>query len=347
MQNYKVVCANGDVRLTPGLIERDEAAALIESGRTLLLAGDEALLTGLPQGRWIGGTIPYFMTEAGGVASRDRIFAAALPEPATGPLIRFYDTKSLSSIGANTPENGFTALMIPAFSEPHTAFAQGVFSFEGVFNAPLVGWIAGVAAEEVGKHPPKVFNGATGESSATMALAMHVSLPAGQSAKIGIVNPFRQGDGPAISFAERGFTASECTVDGAPANLVHHIRTQGIDQRLPLVADYFGTPINVSIESIDDDTGQVRFYAPVFPGIAYRFAAPLDDYAAAFRTATAEAPGEPVFACNCIRNYQYTGFPGVPVPPFRGPLTFGEIAYVLVNQTLVYLTIDGVTPAPK
>ncbi|MBP2311387.1 DUF6976 family protein [Azospirillum soli] len=333
--------------MTPGLIERDEAATLIESGRTLLLAGDEALLTGLPRGRWIAGTIPYFMTETGGVASRDRVFAAALPEPATSPLIRFYGTEALSGIGANTPENGFTALIIPAFSEPHTAFAQGVFSFEGVFNAPLVGWIAGVAAEDVGKRPPKVFNGATGESSATMALAMHMPLPAGLSAKVGIVNPFRQGDGPAISFAERSFTASECMVDGEPVNLVRYIREQGIDRKLPLVADYFGTPVNVSIESIDEAAGQVRFYAPVFPGIAYRFAAPLDDYDAAFRTAAAEASGEPVFACNCIRNYQYTGFPGAPVAPFSGPLTFGEIAYVLVNQTLVYLTIDGITPPPK
>lgn len=332
--------------MTPGLIERDEAATLIESGRTLLLAGDEALLTGLPRGRWIGGTIPYFMTETGGVVSRDRIFVATLPEPATSPLIRFYDTDALAGIGANTPENGFTALIIPAFSEPHTAFAQGVFSLEGIFNAPLVGWIAGVMTEDVGTCPPKVFNGATGESSATMALAMHMPLPAGLSAKLGIVNPFRQGDGPAIRFAERSFTASGCMVDGAPTNLLHHIQTQGIDRRLPLVADYFGTPINVSIQSIDEATGQIRFYAPVFPGIAYRFAAPLDDYDAAFRKATAEMAGEPVFACNCIRNYQYTGFPGAPVPPFSGPLTFGEIAYVLVNQTLVYLTIDGITPAP-
>ena len=332
--------------MTPGLIERDEAARLIESGRTLLLAGDEALLAGLPQGRWIAGTIPYFMTEAGGIASRDRVFAAVLPEPANGPLIRFYSTETLAGIGANAPENGFTALLIPAFSEPHTAFAQGVFGFEGVFNAPLVGWIAGVATDEIGTRPPKVFNGATGESSDTMALAMHVSLPTGLSAKIGIVNPFHQGDGPAITFPEAGFTASECIVDGAPVSLIQHIRAQGIDTRLPLVADYFGTPVNVSIQSIDERTGQVRFYAPVFPKIAYRFAAPLDDYAAAFRSAAADARGKPVFACNCIRNYLHTGFPGTPVPPFAGPLTFGEIAYVLVNQTLVYLTVESVTPAP-
>jgi len=335
--------------VTPGLIERDEAARLIESGRTLLLAADEALLAGLPQGRWIAGTIPYFMTEAGGVASRDRVFAAVLPEPANGPLIRSYSTETLTGIGANAPENGFTALLIPAFSEAHTAFAQGVFGLDGLFNAPLVGWITGVATEDIGTRPPKVFNGATGESSTTMALAMHVSLPAGQSAKIGIVNPFQQGDGPTITFPEAGFTASECAVDGAPVSFIEHIRTRGIDTQLPLVADYFGTPINVSIQSIDEAAGpngggQVRFYAPVFPGIAYRFAAPLDDHAAAFQSAASDARGEPVFACNCIHNYLNTGFPGTPVHPFSGPLTFGEIAYVLVNQTLVYLTIESVTP---
>lgn len=333
--------------MTPGLIERDAAAALVESGRTLLLAGDESLLASLPRGRWIGGTIPYFMTGKRWVATRDLVFTAVMPDTPAGPAIQFYGADTLPRLGANAPENGFTALLIPAFSESHTVFAQGVFGFEGMFNSPVVGWIAGVAAEEIGRRAAKVFNGMTGESSATQALAMHVSLPAGQSAKIGIVNPFRQGDGPTIHFPEAGFAASACTVDEEATTLLRHIRERGIDTRLPLVADYFGTPVNVSIQEVDEAAGIVRFYAPVFPRIAYRFAAPIADYAEAFRQAAASAPGDAVFACNCLLNYIGTGLREDEVPPLAGPLTFGEIAYVLVNQTMVYLTVDRVTPAPE
>ena len=34
---------------------------LINEGRVLALAGDERVLLQLPQGAWIGGTIPYFI----------------------------------------------------------------------------------------------------------------------------------------------------------------------------------------------------------------------------------------------------------------------------------------------
>jgi len=56
------------------LLEVSEVQALIRRGDMLLLAGDEALLRQLPPGRWIAGTIPYFMTEDGGVCDRTRIF---------------------------------------------------------------------------------------------------------------------------------------------------------------------------------------------------------------------------------------------------------------------------------
>jgi hypothetical protein len=44
----------------------DEVKAKIGRGETLLLAGDEQVLRQLPAGRWIAGTIPYFMAEQGG-----------------------------------------------------------------------------------------------------------------------------------------------------------------------------------------------------------------------------------------------------------------------------------------
>ena len=53
----------------PGkLLTVAEASEAITAGAAVLVAGDESLLRQLPQGRWIGGTIPYFMTDAGGQA---------------------------------------------------------------------------------------------------------------------------------------------------------------------------------------------------------------------------------------------------------------------------------------
>ena len=42
-------------------------------------------------------------------------------------------------------------------------------------------------------------------------------------------------------------------------------------------------------------------------------------------------------SCNCILNFVYGGLEGKKTPGFTGPVTFGEIAYILLNQTLVTL----------
>ena len=57
-----------------------EVKAKIAHGGKLLLAGDESLLRSLPAGNWIGGSIPYFMTEEGGLTTRHKIYVTELPE---------------------------------------------------------------------------------------------------------------------------------------------------------------------------------------------------------------------------------------------------------------------------
>ena len=50
---------------------------------------------------------------------------------------------------------------------------------------------------------------------------------------------------------------------------------------------------------------------------------------------------QPVLSFNCILNYQYGKLEGRKTPPYTGPVTFGEVAYQLLNQTLVYCEILG------
>ena len=99
---------------------------------------------------------------------------------------------------------------------------------------------------------------------------------------------------------------------------------------------------NTSILSADPTTGVVTFFAPVFTGIDYRLAEPVGDYAASFAAAVERAGVDAAFACNCILNYRYGELEGKTTGHVIGPITFGEVAYQLVNQTLVYLSIvDG------
>src|SRR6266496_2446272 len=66
------------------LLEVDEVAERIRRGEPLLLAGDESRLKLLPRGDWIAGTIPYFMSDEGGVSQRRRVVAGCRRE-GSGP----------------------------------------------------------------------------------------------------------------------------------------------------------------------------------------------------------------------------------------------------------------------
>ena len=161
---------------TNALCTLDEPRAKIAAGGRLLLAGDEALLRKLPHGDWIGGTIPYFMAAQGGLHTADKIFVTELPAKATVKSIRLYGVDELPSIPGDVAENGFSVIIIPATSEVHQVYAKDAGSYPGLFGAPIVGWISGVALEDLGKVSPLVFNGLTGEASPAVRLkvdAMH------------------------------------------------------------------------------------------------------------------------------------------------------------------------------
>ncbi|MBI5899051.1 MAG: hypothetical protein HZB40_07500 [Rhodocyclales bacterium] len=319
----------------------DDAVRLVESRRFLCIAADERLLRSLPAGNWIGGTIPYFMGQDGGTSTQDALFVTAFPVLAGPPTIRFYDATQLPQVCADAPENGFSLVIIPAFSDLHSRFAYDAPSYADMYLKPLVGWIAGIHLDDLATARPAVVNGMTGEIDCERAIVMHVELPSELSAQIDIINLFRQGDGDRIIFPETGFAADRCLINGEPGNLADYLTGHTIDTRLPLVANYCGALVNVSFKGVDADRRRVEFYAPVFPDIEYRLAAEVPNYVTAFQAAVPNAERTLAFSCNCILNYLYSELEGKRTGHLRGPMTFGEIAYQLVNQTLVYLSIDG------
>lgn len=323
------------------LMTLDDACELIASGHPCCVAGDEALLRRLPRGRWIGGSIPYFMTDAGGTCTRDAVFVAELPWHGDGPRAVRYERAALARVCTDGPEHGFTVMVLPAFSAVHEAFAQEAPGYDEMYLRPLVGWVSGVHLDDVGRRSPLVFHGPSGQALDDAAVAMHVPIPPDQMVHVDIVNLFRPGAGARIEFEHGGFSAGDCRIDGRAANLHDWMVAQAFDQRLPLVADYCGAMVNVSIKKLDAAGRRVEFYAPVFPGVAYHAAQPVADYVEAFGRAmqAQRAPAPPVFCCNCILNHVYGGLEGRRLGAMHGPTTFGEIGYQLLNQTLVYLSL--------
>lgn len=320
-----------------------EAVALLGSGRPTLLAGDEALLDRVPRGNWIGGTIPYFMGDRGGMQTQDLLHVAVIGE-ALSARIDIYDESNIASVAADSPANGLTVCILPAGSSIHEHYAKHAPDFEDMFVKPLVGWVAGVDLQDLGRVKPKVYDGATGRKSDCHAVALHAELPPDKYAEVELVNLFEASDAHTLTFDSDGFSVGDCTINGRRANLARFITEQGFDTRMPLVADYNGLYVNVSFQSVDTPGGKVTFYAPVFADVEYYFARPVGAYVDSFDKAMAGRSRDSVFSCNCILNYLYADLQGKKTGALTGPMTFGEIAWQLLNQTLVSVRI-GERPA--
>lgn len=317
------------------LLPLETVAALIRSGAPLALAGRPEALAALPAGRWIGGTTAYFMTDEGGVVVDDaHVFVTDLS--ALGEVtFASFGPDELSRISSEAPDNGFALAIIPAQGECHSRFALEAPFFPDTFLKPTVGWIAGY---DLAKGGPALVHDGSGQAHPDRAVVAFVTFADEGLAQPQIVNPFRAGDGAVLHFADAGFAHRTCIVDGELTDFAKYLRAHGLDKgELPLVGDHGGALINVSIQRIgDDDT--VHLYAPVFAGIDYRMAAPLDDYAATLAAGVAAQPTDGAcWSCNCILNFLFGKLEGKVVGGIAGPITFGEIAYQLVNQTHVTL----------
>jgi hypothetical protein len=324
------------------LISVNAAAELIRRGIPLSLAGPESALDQLPAGNWIGGTTPYFMVAGGGtVVTQDQVFATDLSS--LGHVsVACYGASELAGIAAHAPDNGFSLTIIPAGSPSHQAFASDAANFPDAFIKPTVGWIAGVHLSDLGKVTPKVYDGRTATKLEDGAVVAYVQLPADKLATLEIVNLFEPDGGDVLHFEGTSFELTHAQVNGERVELAPYLRSRGLsDGKLPLVGDYAGAHINVSLQSIDEASGQVNFYAPVFAGVDYRFAKPVNDYAAAFRGRLADVQSQGVvLGCNCILNFTFGELQGKAIGGVQGPVTFGEIAYQLLNQTMVMVRID-------
>ncbi|HHV60527.1 MAG TPA: hypothetical protein GXX49_09645 [Clostridiaceae bacterium] len=319
-------------------VNLDETTKLILEGKILHIAADESLLKQLPKGNWVAGTTPYFITEQGGITSKDRLFVNEISCAVDFKTV-VYDKNSIFNITKDAYPNGLAFLIMPYASDVAAFYAKEAPNISDLFMNPIIGWISGFDLS-TGSFA-RVYDGVNGLSYGDKAVALHICLPDDKIASFGIVNIFNANENDIkIEFTEDALSVKNCLVNGKEVVLSDYISDNKIDTQLPLVADYNSVPVNVSIKSVSEENKTVEFYAPVFAGKEYRFACPVSNYAASFKEKLQGIKNvNPIFSCNCILNYLYGELDGKATPPFAGPVTFGEVAYQLLNQTLVYAEI--------
>ena len=325
----------------------EQVAARIRGGEVLMIAGEEALLAQLPEGNWIGGTIPYFMTVDGGCLCVDRIFVTEMPDYISDVQIRTYEAGQLSQIYGQRDGHMISLMILPYGGAVHAEFALNAPNYPGFATHPLIGWVAGTRLDVEGARGPACFCG-RGAALSDQAVELRFRLPPKRHARIDSINLFEQGVGDDLCFPVGGMVVKEVLVNGGRRVFSEYLGAVGYDLRLPLVADYCNTMVNVSIKRVIPDTSEVEFFAPVWPDITYRQALPVVDYVKDFEAQLSRVPtGQIIFSCNCVLNYLYSGLEGRRTGLIVGPMTFGEVAYQLLNQTLVYLTIEECRNDPK
>ena len=316
-----------------------QAAEQISTGQAMLVAGSPAVLAQLPPGNWIGGSTPYFMTAQGGVKDDAHVFCTVIDE-ALDCKIDIVPADDIGRVLAGRFPQGFSYVLMPAFAAVHERFAIEAPDLPGLYEQPLIGWVTGVDLEELGKVKPVAVDGRSGTAHDDAAMVMHVALDAAYAAEAEIVNLFKPGAGDDIMFPATGFTAEACFVNGVERNFAAYLREVNAGTALPLVSDYTGAIINVSFQGVLQD--KVAFYAPVVAGRSYRLAAPVGDYGQAYSAHCAALASGAGLSFNCILNYLYAALEGKTTGGCIGPVTFGEIAYMLLNQTLVQLEVKAI-----
>lgn len=318
----------------------NDAIKLIKNGNILAIHGDKELLKKLPKGNWFGGTIPYFMDITGGLITEDKLFIEDLSKYVKQIHPKMYEIDKFKEIYHDNKNNNFTYMIIPGLSIAHLKFAQNIYFMESAFNVPTYGWIAGFNLER-NNEKALVFNGISGEYSNEKILATHCDFFNKEwQLKIDIINIFETNSSNKITFDANGFEVETAFIDGKKVNFNNYLKANNINTKNPLAANYDGSLINVSYKGLENN--KVQFYAPVFAGVEYKFTHLKSDYVKAYNdivTNTISLVRNKFLSCSCILHYLYGELNDQLVKNSDGPFTFGEIAYVLLNQTLVYTTI--------
>ncbi len=336
----------------------NEVTKFIKEGRKMVLSGGEKILSKLPKGNWIGGTSTFFMNTDKGVSTRNMIFVDDLTEVAEDFNIVLYDEKNIKKIAIESFYNGFTVLILPIDSKVFEEFSLHSLSYDEIFNNPVVGFVEGVLEEEVVEDYdkqgatqseasynetfyPTVFDGKTGKRYTDKAVAIHIELPDNKVARAEILNVETiDKNSKGIVFPKTSFTQSECVINGEKQNIADFLEDVGYQTNYNLVADYNGSIVSRDVKEINPVTREVTFYTAIFNDEVYYLANKIDDYKELFeRNLTYTSKENVPYSCMCMSYYMRGDLKNRKIN-IEGVFGFGEIAFHVLNRTLVFLEID-------
>ena len=321
--------------MTQGLFTPEEVSDMILAGDNLLLAGDAKLLSQLPAGNWIGGSTTFFILyPENKTTSNEKIFVNQLPRFVTDVDIKEYDETSVKTIFNNGRQNSFTVLIMPWFTPIAVEYSLNSPYYEKFALHPVCGWLAGLSLENQTDKSYVLSGWAPGVLS-EKGIAMQVMLPKDKYVDINIFNAYKQGNGDSIVFDYSSLTLTYAIINGKKRNLAQYLREVEHKSLFPLVANYSGAMINITILNVGET--EVTVSAPVFQGVDYRLAVANDEIA------------EPelisdkiILSVTCVGNYIQSDICRKYFNKMNGPAVFGEIAYQQLGMSTVYVTVDDI-----
>lgn len=321
----------------------EEANKLIIAGKKLVIAGSHNYLKMLEKGSWIGGTSYYCFTGGTGVDCRDFLFIQEIPSYCEEIKIKYYDLNNLKNIYLDMFDNGFSVILIPFESKTHFKYPIDVINYPFFATKPLIGWIAGVPLDNKNNLKAIVYDGSNKDSFPDGAIVMHIKLPQNKLADVKVCNVFEAAGEHDLEFCEEGFNIKTLIVKDKKYNFIDYIKSNNLDIKFPLVGNLANAiPTISSFKEIDESGQIVKLYAPVYRGIKYGLARQEKNY---FEMLIKNIHIENNFILPslCILHFVYGELQNKHTNKIPDvPTTFGEIAHILVNQTLTYLTIYDV-----
>lgn len=326
------------------LYSKAEVADFINAGRVMLLSGSAKALEGLPKGKWIAGSTPYFV-DGIGVCDEDKIFVNDFTLVAKSAKTATYNAQNIENIAINGYNNGITLVSIPIDSEVYYTFANNSMRYPDIFKNPVVGFVAATKLDEYGKAKPYVADGADGLLNSEKAVVLYVELPDYLSARTEIENfDTIDEETSEVIFPKDGFVQSDCIIDGKPGNIAEYFeytvkpKLGGYTQ---MITSQNGALINRDPKIVDTKTGEVTFFSPIYAGDKYHLVKNGKNYLKMFNDSLSARRSDVVACFSCVSYFFGGNFTGKNVVK-NGNYAFGEIAYQLLNKTIVTLEIDRV-----
>jgi hypothetical protein len=323
------------------VLSLDEVSKLIRENRTLAIFGTSRALKELPNGNWIGGVVPDLYTASDTKSSNlEKLLVCNLSELAVEMTFKCYDQQSVKLIRNDSYKDGFTFLILPAFSEVLKQFYRNTLLPDPV--TPVVGVVAGSSLSLNVSSEPKTFFGLEGHAFTDFAVAVHIKFPNFKVARIVAVNIFEPKAGPVIEVDQDSFSISKCRIDGVERNFCEYVNENDLDMRFPLTFVHQGQIVNASFGGRGRDGDSIWFYSPLLKGIKYYPSKTFDNYPSVLRQYIRESlrnESTVFFNCNGYLNFVH-GELGRGLAGLIGPGTLGEVAMMVHNQVFSYMVVD-------